>query len=313
MKRSLLILGVACSIASGCAKPCPPPAPQMPVCHQFQAPGFNWASIRRILLVPLENESTYPQATFEFQESLAARMQCSGRFEVVLASHETQCACRDTVRANGRFDEHDLLEIADDYNADAILFATITQYQPYTPPRVGLSLRLISPGNAAVIASVDGLWDSRDRSVAQQASSYASQTLNEGPTLAGGSITLESPAVFRRFACHYAVEALVNPVQYPETTFDPIQSASGIGPGAGPGMGPNPGPGPVTNPQGIQPIPQSVVPFPPPVPPVPMESFVESPSEPPGPGPSLPSLSVDLPLEVPDDTVEVPQPSGAAP
>lgn len=295
MNRLGKLLGLSLLAACGCAKPCPPCPPVVPSCHQYQAPGFNWSSVRRILLVPLVNESTYPQAILEIQESLAARMQCGGRFEVVLATPDSHPACFDALRSDGHFDEVELIDLAMDYNVDAVLFGAITQYVPYTPPRVGLSLRLISPANGSLIASVDGLWDSRERAVADQARCYASLTLTEGPTLAGSDIAIDSPAVFRRFACHYAVEALVNPVQTPAISFDPNQP-------------PPPNGGPITPIQATEPAPGSApVPFPPPVPPAPAEPDESSPSPADNspPTPILPALPVDLP----DDTNQ-PEPGG---
>lgn len=228
--------------------------------------------MRRILLVPLANDSRYPHATFEFQESLAARLQCAGRFEVVLATPDTHLACHDGVRINGRFDEAELLRLADEHHADAVLFGAITQYHPYLPPRVGLSLRLISPANAALIASVDGLWDARDQVVADQARYYTGHVLNDGQSLMSCELTMDSPALFRRFACHYAVEALVSPVLMPATNAGPTQPMAGSNP--------------ISTVQAAQSPTTTAAPFPPPVPPVPPSS-----------APVLPALPIELPDE----------------
>jgi hypothetical protein len=222
--------------------------------------------------VPLENESPYPQGTFDLQESLAARMQCAGRFEVVLASPDTHLACRDAVRLNGRFDEAELVELADEHNADAVLFGAITQYQPYAPPRVGLSLRLVSPATGALIASVDGLWDARDRSVADQARWYTALVLNNGQSLTGCDLALESPALFRRFACHQAVDALVSPVQTPATSAPPGQFA--------------PAAQPVAPVQPAEAYPPPVLPPPIPAPPAPSDAPHHQ-------APTLPALQFD--------------------
>lgn len=215
MNKQAWVLAVSCALACGCATRCEPVANPTPTCHQYQAPGFNWFAIRRILLYPLENESPYPQAVPEILEALRVQMQCAGRFEVVLASPDGHVSCHDSVRVNGRFDEAELLGLADQYNADAILFVTITQYKPYAPPRVGLSLRLLSPADAALVASVDGLWDARDQTVADEARCYNSLALDGGNTVLGCELALESPALFRRYACRQAVEALVNPAPPP--------------------------------------------------------------------------------------------------
>lgn len=212
MKRLTLILLFACLIASGCATARPHSVAQAPPCHQFRAPGFDGSFVRRILLVPLANESANPSVPTELQQALAARLQCAGRFEVLLPASNDHITCNETVRTHGQFDEAELLRLAAEYQVDAVLFGAVTQYHPYALPRIGLSLRLISPADAAVIASVDGLWDARDKSVAAQARSYHSHVLNGERSLVGSDIVLESPLLFQRFACHEAVEALIGAV-----------------------------------------------------------------------------------------------------
>ena len=212
MKRLAFSLVFGCLITSCCATAKRPSTPRAPACSQFRMPGFEWSFVRRILLVPLANESASPHAPTELQDALAARLQCSGRFEVVLPASDVRVTCLDTVRTNGRFDEAELLRLAAEYQVDAVLFGTVTQYQPYAPLRIGLSLRLISPSDAAVIASVDGLWDARDKSVAEQARSYHSLVLGSDRALLGDDVVLESPHLFQRFACHEAVTALIGPV-----------------------------------------------------------------------------------------------------
>ncbi len=270
LKRLIPVVG--CWLAAGCAPKCVATTPPPPVCHRYQAPGIDWSHIRRILLVPLENDSPYPQGTYDVGESLAARLQLSGRFEIVLAGPDTRIACRDAVRLNGRFDEGELIELAEAYNADAILFGSLTQYQPYTPPRVGLSLRLISPASGSLIASVDGLWDAREGSVADQARAYTAYVLNDGRSLNGCDLALESPAIFRRFACQQAAEALLYPVQLPPAEGTAVQPAGGADSG--------------TPPQPIAPYPAPYLPPPEPAPPLPGPDSLSVP-------PALPGVPFD--------------------
>lgn len=267
-----LIPAVGCCLVAGCAPKCVATTPPPPVCHRYQAPGLDWALIRRILLVPLENDSPYPQGTNDLREALAARLQLSGRFEIVLTGPDTRIACRDAVRLNGRFDEGELIELAEAYNADAILFGSITQYQPYTPPRVGLSLRLISPTSGSLISSVDGLWDAREGSVADQARAYTAYVLNDGRSLNGCDLALESPAIFRRFACQQAAEALLYPVQLPPTEGSATQPASGFETS--------------TPPQSIPPYPAPYLPPLEPAPPLPGQDPLSMP-------PALPGVPFD--------------------
>jgi hypothetical protein len=102
--------------------------------------------------------------------------------------------------------------LAAEYQVDAVLFGTITHYHPYAPPRIGLSLRLISPADAAVIASIDGLWDAREKLVAEQARAFHAHIHHGERSLMGGDLVLESPHLFQRFVSHEAVNALIGPV-----------------------------------------------------------------------------------------------------
>ena len=54
-----------------------------PVTAQYHAAGFSWASVKRVLVVPLANESQYTRAGEEVGRALSAELQQLGQFEVV--------------------------------------------------------------------------------------------------------------------------------------------------------------------------------------------------------------------------------------
>ena len=205
------VVGLIASLAviAGCAHVGGRDAPCLPTFSRYRAAHFDWNSVRRILLMPLDNESAEPRAADEIRNALAAVLQSTGRFEAVIAPLEARLACSEAVRVGGRFDEAEMLEIAVQHQADAILCGAVTQHRSYAPPRIGLSLRLVSTAEATVIASVDGLWDAGDEAIAEQARCYHDQTATETPSLLGSEIILASPHLYRRFVCHAAVQALV--------------------------------------------------------------------------------------------------------
>src|SRR5438132_1207373 len=78
------------------------------------------------------------------------------------------------------------------------------------PPCLGLTMQLISPTSAVVVASVDGLWDGRDKQLARRARVYPRQTSH--PLLQPGQgldVALASPRLFQRFVCNEVAHALV--------------------------------------------------------------------------------------------------------
>ena len=145
---------------------------------QFMAPNFNWQSVQRIVLLFPANQSNYPKANRELQANLAAEIQRAGRFEVVTAPYDDPGARAQDVFADGMFNELEVLRIAREYQADAVMFANVTQYFAYSPPRIGLSLLIVSPTEGVAIGSVSGLWDSREVNTTKQAQAYFKQNLN---------------------------------------------------------------------------------------------------------------------------------------
>ena len=161
--------------------------------------------------MPLANQTAYPKVADEMQTNLAAELQRAGRFDIVVATREDNGARARDVFARGQFDEVELLRVAREYQAEAVLFGQVTQYHPYNPPRVGLSLLMISPAEGIVIASSDGLWDAREAGTAEQAKQNFKQSLSWPQSVVGADRVLESPDVFQRFVSYQVAQSLVPP------------------------------------------------------------------------------------------------------
>ncbi len=67
-----------------------------------------------------------------------------------------------------------MIELAQCFNVDLIVHASITHYMPYQRPRLGLVVQAVSPVEAKVVASVDGLWDTTDIGLTQRIRTYYS-------------------------------------------------------------------------------------------------------------------------------------------
>lgn len=212
MSGSCRLWACGLCLCLGCAHGrSPDVAPAIAPFQQFVAPNVDWSTVQRIVLMPLANHSTFPRAAAELQTNLAAELQRAGRFEIVVAAREDPGARSQDVFARGQFDEVEVLRIAREYQAQAVLFGLVTQYQPYSPPRVGLSLLMISPGDGIVIASSDGLWDSREANTSTQAQNYFKQSLHWPQSVLGSDRVLESPDVFQRFVCQQIAQSLMPP------------------------------------------------------------------------------------------------------
>ncbi len=224
MARLLLLAGWMLILGSGC-KPFQklprfqePPAPQT-ASSQYHLDGFDWQKVERVLLLPLRNESAYTRSGEEIQTALTEELRRLGRFEVIIATPEHLVRLTTGLHQNSAFDEAVLGEIARETRADLVLHGTITQYSPFPQPRLGVVLQALSPEDGRVIASVDGLWDTTDASLAEKIRANYRRPMRLRPRLrtpevvAPGSFPAElahdSPATFHRYICNELSRALI--------------------------------------------------------------------------------------------------------
>ena len=235
MRFTVGILCLALLIFGGCARKAavvtaPPTAASAPAPYQqFVARNFDWTSVQRVVLMPLANQTAYPKATEELQANLAAELQRTGRFDIVVATRDDPRARAQDVFRGGQFDELELLRVAREYQAQAVLFGNLTQYHPYAPPRVGLSLLMVSPAEGVAIAAADGLWDAREAITAAQAQTFYKQTLEWPKSLMGANRVLESPDVYQRFVCQQVAATLGPPALGTSASIQVQQAGGSIG------------------------------------------------------------------------------------
>src|SRR5882757_9705568 len=123
MPRRYYVLGLLLWLHLGCAHPqvetaAPPePAPF----QQFVAPNFDWSTVKRVVLMPMANQTAFAHASAEIQANLAAELQRAGRFDIVVATNEDPGGRARDIFSRGAFDEIELLRIAREYDAQGVL------------------------------------------------------------------------------------------------------------------------------------------------------------------------------------------------
>jgi len=225
MRTCLRVLALVLMLGAGCALLKPPP-PSPPPFGAYHAAHFDLHAVARVLLLPLANESPFPYVAEEMGTALAAELQRLGCFEVVVAPRCPEFCAFQGVHTTGRFDEQAFLDLARTFKVDGILVGSVTQYHPYVPPRIGLALQLICPGEGVVVASVDGLWDARQKELAEEARVYYRDTVCLFHAPSASELAITSPQLYQRFVAHEVVEALVDrpPPPAPKPDADPGKS-----------------------------------------------------------------------------------------
>ncbi len=103
-------------------------------------PGNPYPDIRHVVVLPFMNRTLDPQANFvEFSNIFASELLKFEGFRVVRPLQAAEAA------APGEKIQslEDVLRFARRFKADAIVVADVTDYDPYDPPRIGISVQFL--------------------------------------------------------------------------------------------------------------------------------------------------------------------------
>lgn len=216
--RYLLLLAIGVLVV-GCHLSRPKPDPIPPNVNGYHLEGSQLRHLRRIAVLPVETDE-YPQDVADtFRTALITELRSLGLFEVVAV--EKQVCQRVRTIASAAYHERILVEVARKYRADAVLFVGVNDYQPYYPPRMAVSAHLVDAREAVTLASVDGVWDSSQATVAEVAHAYACRRA-EKFTLPRADLPMRSPQMYQQFVAHQVVLAMETAVEQAEVTAPPI-------------------------------------------------------------------------------------------
>lgn len=200
-----LTVGLPMALAIGGA--CRPPVKTIRKSPAYRSDELASIPLRRVVLVPLEDEAHAGMARLAVQAAVAQEFEKSTSAEIIAIdpmSH-MEVAKQDPPRRSGQYQLEAILQLATRHGADAVLFGAITAYRPYAPQHLGIRLDLISAESGMPLWSVFSDFDLADADAkATLERVYRRQSASPATTLSWEQ-ALNSPA---RVAALVASEAV---------------------------------------------------------------------------------------------------------
>lgn len=160
-------------------------------------------AIRRIVVLPFENQTRIRDIPRSLARSFAAGLHGKSQFEVVSVNQFRTPPCPIENIRRGDYPLQLLVDMYRHHNADAVLFASVDQFHPYDPMVIGVTLYLVDTREATVVAWASGLWSMADPHVAASYRCYVERRTGEGLDHA---VLLRSPTVFGQFVVDLVME-----------------------------------------------------------------------------------------------------------
>lgn len=169
-------------------KVAPAPVVKAPTAsNAFVSPFFSELRPHRVAIVTPSNRMHEFHEQDQFAEALAIGLREHGVFEAIVGA---EVPCNLNAIQSGQFDEQQLVNLASQYNVDAILYCDVIAFSAYEPLQASVALSIIDARESVVLFCSDGNWNMREPGTAngfqnflqQGGADYATQSRMESPS-----------------------------------------------------------------------------------------------------------------------------------
>lgn len=179
-----------------------------PADYYYLNPNKRLTTIGRVVIVELENDSSYPQMSADVTGSLFRALQKRQVFGLTVVGRADPAWRRLQLDVDTTYNLDQILAIHDTMKCDAILLGTITEFRPYPHMTIGLRLKLLDVRDGQLLWALEQVWDSEDRAVEQRTKSYFMAQKASGFEPLQEQLATVSPLEFMKFVSYEVAATL---------------------------------------------------------------------------------------------------------
>ncbi len=177
--------------------------------NYYKSEEYSNTTLHRVLLLPFTIESRRDKVVDEVTEAFYIELQKSAKFDIIIPQgFQDILSQQKDIWNRGLIRPETLVEAKKRYKVEAIIFGTITQYQPYEPPILGIKIGMFSAMSGNIMWSSDAIFDSSESSVIKLVKSYHKKHYQRKQSLYEWKIILLSMKRYAQFAAHYMLDSL---------------------------------------------------------------------------------------------------------
>ncbi len=173
----------------------------------FIHPQYEKFRIKRVIVAPLNNETSYPQAVKVAEPIFLRELAKTNRFDVIPVTNPDEFSDFG-IHQRGMFYKLQLYDIGKRYNADAVIFTSITVFFPYEPCKIGINTQMIHTATGTVLWAFSETFDANMREIETLAKQYYFENLRFSHPLQDWKIMVTSISYFTQMACAETASSL---------------------------------------------------------------------------------------------------------
>ena len=177
--------------------------------HYYINPGKNLSQTGRVAIIELDNQSDYPDISYDITNSLFRSLQKTQLFGLVVVAKKDSIWNDLQIKANDKYTLKQLSEIRKKTNCNAILTGIVTQYTPYPHTTAALNLRLTDLTDGNLIWAMEQIFDTSDKTTESRIKKYLQAQNNTKTNTLDEKLITISPVKFIDFVTYEVASTML--------------------------------------------------------------------------------------------------------
>lgn len=179
--------------------------------HYYIDPAADFTGIARVAVFELDNQSVQPDIAPLLTDAVGQAFRKRHLFTLrTIAPDDRDWRSLDLERTES-YSLEELSAIRRQLGADAIVFGSVMQYQPYPRLLTGLHLKMVDLRQGKVVWAMEQVWDSSDKAVELRMKRYFDTQMRSGYEPLNWEVFLTSPRAFDKFVAAEVAGTLPGP------------------------------------------------------------------------------------------------------
>ncbi len=202
----LMILFCSAVLLSGCITYYSGSAPSAD--HYYINPNKSLSAVGRVVIVELNNNSSYPEISSDVTEKLYQALQKKQIFGLTVVRQDEPLWRSLQVDLDSKYTLDQIIAIHETLKCDALLLGTITEFRPYPHMIIGLRLRMLDLRDGQLLWALEQVWDSADKTTEYRIKEYFRSQKRSGYAPLQERLASVSSLEFIKFVSYEVAETL---------------------------------------------------------------------------------------------------------
>jgi hypothetical protein len=176
--------------------------------YYYLNPQKKLSSIGRVVIVELENKSSYTKISKDVTETLYQALQKKQVFGLTVVHRHDPSWRSLRLEENSTYNLHQILTIQETLKCDGLLMGTITEFRPYPHMGIGLRLKLLDLTDGQLTWALEQVWDSTDKTTEKRIKDYFKSRKGSNLSPLHEQLATVSPLEFIKFVSYEVAETL---------------------------------------------------------------------------------------------------------